>query len=786
MKKIPSTLQNHIKNPHSLFIINKKLQMSSNSSLIIDDDLDVDEGAVIKTVQSSIFELKNSSIQASDFNLPPSPIILEVTPIQSEPPELGQSQSRPSLKSDIIPEQISRIEFSVEDNQLIYDTKKETGPKNFLKKNIEITKKKKEDINLDDIDINELILEDEDVKRTPVNVDERFYKYQDKVKAKIKTLAKELQEKEMEKCTFKPDVKSQGARRRTTDQFLDQMKMYEKIKNDKIEMLRTHKNEINEEEAVHHPTINPRSKEILAKKGENHEPIYEKLYKSAAKEKEKEKEKSEEKSPLKLTPSKSSTVRRAEPIENVLYEDALRRASKLQIEVKPIVKEPQTNVKSHQVLAKKFTKEFHEVILALSIQSESCTVDDATKMLLCLNFIRNNPEHPKYLEEKALVDKFFKAINGNEEVLLKNMLKMSLAVMNIYIPSLTTEIDDQENPENSQVASFSMTKEDVLKIHKQFNVFYENRQLSNQVVKNIQQEEYPFKPQLTRGTEALAKEVQKRAGSLCSVKREAFLQREKQKTQEKNEKLKKEKEEREAQFCTFKPNLLTKSTSKPETSDKNRSLALYEQSKELKEKKAQKMKNLNEQELEKNLSECTFTPKLEKVKVKEDRGILNSKGVQQQLMRMQKAREEQERKKKILEGSVKGSTMSTGIDYSHKSKSSFKPPLSGGQRSPLKSSQGGDFFADFNTKTTATMDSLDKQTELDEVINRAMNHGKKKVVILDEDEEIQLEVKMPDGSNKTLIIPPGADKELKISMFILENRLNEDLGRKLRASLLSL
>ncbi|OMJ78665.1 hypothetical protein SteCoe_21471 [Stentor coeruleus] len=756
--------------------------MSSNSSLIIDDDLDVDEGAVIKTVQSSIFELKNSSIQSSDFNIPSSPIISEIKPIQSETPDLIQTQSRPSLKSEIIPEQISRIEFSVEDVQSIYDTKKETGPKNFLKKNIEITKKKKEEINLDDIDINELILEDDDIKRTPVNVDERFYKYQNKVNAKIKTLTKELQEKEMEKCTFKPDLKSQGAKRRTTDQFLDQMKMYEKMKNDKIELLRTHKNEINEEEAVHHPTINLRSKEILAKKGENHEPIYEKLYKSATK----EKEKPEEKSPLKLTPSKSSTARRTEPIENVLYEDALRRASKQKIEIKPQIKEPQTNIKSHQVLAKKFTKEFQDVVLALSIKSEICTVEDAVKILLCLNFIRNNQEHPKFLEEKTLVDKFFKVINANEEVLLKNILKMSLAIMNIYIPSLTTEIDNQENPENSQVSGFSMTKEDVLKIHKQFGVFYENRQLSNQVVKNVQQEEYPFKPQLTPGTEVLAKEVQKRAGSLCSVKREAYLQREKQKTQEKHEKLKKEKEEREAQFCTFKPNLLTKSTSKPESGDKNRSLALYEQSKELKEKKAQKLKNINELEQEKNLSECTFTPKLEKVKVKEDRDILNSKSVQQQLMRMQKAREEQERKKNILERPVKGSAISTGIDYSHKSKSSFKPPLPGGQRSPLKSSQGGDFFADFNTKTTATMDSLDKQAELDEVINRAMNHGKKKVVILDEDEEIQLEVKMPDGSNKTLIIPPDADKELKISMFILENRLNEDLGRKLRASLLNL
>ena len=94
----------------------------------------------------------------------------------------------------------------------------------------------------------------------------QFYKYQNKVQLKVQSIAQELKAKEQKICTFQPDIKTQR-QRRTTEEFIDQMKDFEKKKKEKIENLRSQK-EIAVEEEVHKPTINPRSKEILAKKQE--------------------------------------------------------------------------------------------------------------------------------------------------------------------------------------------------------------------------------------------------------------------------------------------------------------------------------------------------------------------------------------------------------------------------------------------------------------------------------------------------------------------------------------
>lgn len=751
--------------------------MSSESSIDMDDDMDVEEGALIKTVQSSIFEIKNPSVMQE--------------PVQSpiEKPQKIEEKPAVILSGEISPKSSDKkqlLELSISEISSVSENKREnfvsSSYKNFLQKNIDLTKKKKADINIEGIEIDELLLE-EDEKRAPINVDERFYKYQDKVKEKIQTLAKELKEKEMEKCTFKPEVKSQ-TQKRTTDQFINQMINYEKVKKDKIEALRSQKKDAFEDDAIHHPVINQKSKDIIAKKGEPSQPIYEKLYKSATK------EKVAEKSPPKQSVSKASSTRRAEPIEKILYEDALRRANK-PIELKIEKKESQVSNKSQQVLAKKFIKEFSEIISVVEgIEGDKISQEAALKVLVCLNFIRNNPEHPKFEEEKALVDKFFKIIKA-DSIKTQNMLKLSLAILNIYIPTMTINFESEPPSQQGPIVDghLSISKEEVLKYHKQFIVFFDNRQLSNQIIKQNAAEEFPFKPKLNSETKAIAKEVQKRAGSLCSQKREEFLQEEKKKTQEKIERLRKEKEEQEAKSCTFKPVLLAKSYSKAEVSDKDRGLALFERSKEIQEKKQLKMKEVNNIEIEKNMSECTFAPRLEKIKVKEDKEILNSKSVQQQLMRMQKAREEQERKKNILERPTSGKKLSFGIDYSHKSKSSFKPPLPQGRtKSPLK----GTSYPDDGLYVMQDYRDANEYQIGDEGIENLYKEKPPEVIPKsateenDDDEEIQLVVKMPNGSHKTLIIPPGADKELKLSIFILENKINEDLARKLRSSVLNM
>jgi hypothetical protein len=815
--------------------------MSSNSSSIDADDLDVDEGAVVQSAQPSIFEFVNPST------------ISEIAPIISESPEPFQKTSKSLYKASQVPEKKKRVEVSADDSlraenpsqspnsvtaqdrknplndktpeketSLIkeitpplspshqdiphdqssihtqsyaasqnYPNEKSIKNKNFIKRNIEITKNFKNNLNIESINIDDFCLEPED-KKEELDVDKRFYQYKNKVEAKIQNLAKELKDKQMQNCTFKPDVKNEN--RRTTSQFLNEMKEYEKAKKDKIDALKLQKKDLTEDEALHRPVINQKSKEIVSKKNEPNEPVFEKLYKSA---------KPAEKSPLKSTLSKSSSVKRTEPLENALYEDALRRAAKV-IEPKSLLKDVQVNIKSQQVLSTKFTKEFYEVLSTLAIDTDSIDKQSGIKVINCLNFIRNNPEHPKHQEEKVLIEKFFKIIDTEDVVIVGNLLRLSLAVVNIYTPSMTVSIENHDLLQYGTMHDkvFSVTKDDVLKIHKLFMSFYENRQLSNQIIKQVQPEEYSFKPQINTTSQFLAKDVLKRSNSLRFQKKEEFEQQEKKKTQEKLEKIKKDKEDQELKSCTFKPSILKKSSSKTDlTQEHHRTLSLYQKSKETKEKKEKLVKTIMDQEIEKNMSECTFAPKLEKIKVKEDKEILYTKSVQQQIFRMQKAREEQERKKKMIERNFSERTLSFAIDSSHKSKSSFKPPV---YRYQQKNQAESDSPVDliFENEVPGTFhNQFDKKSEINEkfgvIFNENFenpnlnnftenpNQNYKKKEEISEEEEIQLEVKMPDGSQKTLFIPPGSDKELKISMFILENKLSQELGQKLRKSILN-
>ena len=748
--------------------------MSSDSSLELDGNLDVGECPDIKTVQSSYMESskKNDfpvaqvssltkSIETQILNpKPESPT--PPPPPPPPPPPLNEVTENPStIKSNLI------VDHSFSGISSISSASKTSeAKKNFIQKNIEKTKPKSTKTEYNTLDIKELGLEEElEVKKVPINVDERFYKYQNKVQQKVQSIAQELKEKEQKICTFQPDIKNQS-QRRTNEQFIDQMKNFEKRKKEKIENLRSQK-EIAIEEEVHKPTINPRSKEILAKKQEDQKPIHEKLYQQA---------KPQEKSPPKV---EKKVKRKVEGGENHLYEDALRRAAK-QPEVKTMVKEVQASTNSQLVLARKFMKEFQEVFANLNAESETISLDIAIKGLVSLNFIKNNPEHPKFSDEKALVDKLFKLIGAEDTVKILNLLKICLAIINIYIPSMTYSEDSSKSPFGSVIdGNYSLPKEQVVKVHKLFSLLHENRQISNQIIKEIkdpQTEQCSFKPQINPSSDTYAKSAQNRSGSVYSLKRENFLQEEKKKAQEKLEMLKKLKEEEEKRNCTFKPTLISKSMSKQEFSEKDRRKALYEKSKEISEKKKTQLEAVTEQKIEKDMVECTFAPRLERIKVKEEKDILYSKSVQQQLLRMQKAREEQDRKKTMLDRCEPGNNPKGNVN----AKNLIRSPTD-----------------DSRSRTQEKMKLLDEHNDISNFPGITASNG---LMLSDfysfptasdqpkqvEDEEIQLEVKLPNGKIKTLIIPPGSDKELRISMFIIENRLNEDVGSKLRESLLNI
>ena len=740
--------------------------MSSDSSLDLDGNFDVGECPDIKTVQSSYME----SSKKLDFPVAQTSSLFKSIENQvSKPEPQAPPPSIPIL--DFEKSNQYQLNLRVENSFSVISSISSTSrasdsKKNFIKKNIDQTKPKLSKGENNTLDIKELGLEEElESKKPPIDVDERFYKYQNKVQLKVQSIAQELKAKEQKICTFQPDIKTQR-QRRTTEEFIDQMKDFEKKKKEKIENLRSQK-EIAVEEEVHKPTINPRSKEILAKKQEEKKTIYEKLYQQA---------KPPEKSPPKV---EKKVKRKAEGFENHLYEDAMRRASK-QPEVKSMVREVQASTNSQLVLARKFMKEFQEVFSALNGESEVISIEIATKGLVCLNFIRNNPEHPKFNDEKALVDKLFKLIGAEDFVKIINLLKICLAIINIYIPSMTHSLDSPKSPFGSIInGNYSLQKDEVIKVHKHFSLFFENFQLSNQVIREIkdsQAEQCSFKPQLNPSSEYYAKNAQKRSGSVYSLKRENFLQEEKRKAQEKLELIKKLREDEENRNCTFKPTLISKSMSKQEMVEKDRRKALYEMSKEIIEKKKSQLKAVAEQGMEKDMIECTFTPKLERIKVKEDKDVLNSKSVQQQLLRMQKAREEHERKKSMLERCGPG-TQVKGATYG---KNSIRSPTSD---SKSRTQEKLKFLEGLNDVSPILSIPGSKGQILSDFYKFPNADNKSKVV---EQEEIQLEVKLPNGKVKTLVIPPGSDKELRISMFIIENRLTEDMGLKLRESLLNI
>ena len=70
-------------------------------------------------------------------------------------------------------------------------------------------------------------------KGKPIDVDERFYKYKTKVDEKVDKLAKELEAKHQEVCTFKPKIKS-GKPKRTPEEFFSEMQRFSSKKEEKL------------------------------------------------------------------------------------------------------------------------------------------------------------------------------------------------------------------------------------------------------------------------------------------------------------------------------------------------------------------------------------------------------------------------------------------------------------------------------------------------------------------------------------------------------------------------
>lgn len=305
----------------------------------------------------------------------------------------------------------------------------------------------------------------DDIKSPPPkapDMNERFFKFKEKVKAKIEKMSQDQQELHKKTCTFKPKLLNNKRSARNFEEFLKEMKKFERSKDEKLNKLRT----IKGKECIvptHAPLICKQSMKILRKK-DLAQPVHQKLY-NERRLMDLKKDKSKVEPLPSFSPAvnpKSHEVKREGKINDVLYEDAVRRQKKRSIS--PIdIKEKFASEKSEQVLCEKFTREFTGVVRKGFCEDKAWFTYSEFLFILCeMDFIKNDAGDFGYYIEKDQTVKAWKGIEGVEcekekRVSRQRLLDFLLAVMNYEHPSYI---------------------QDIRIIHREFISFYENRHLS--------------------------------------------------------------------------------------------------------------------------------------------------------------------------------------------------------------------------------------------------------------------------------------------------------------------
>ncbi|OMJ89957.1 hypothetical protein SteCoe_7742 [Stentor coeruleus] len=336
---------------------------------------------------------------------------------------------------------------------------------------------------------------------------------------------------------------------------------------------------------------------------------------------------------------KSKNLARQGKIENILYEDALRRKNKtVNTQNSPQTKFLTSN--SEKFLAEKFKRDFNDCLAEIQTEDSSkLNYNQLLDISRSLYFIR---------EEKEEVDRIttmqiWRLFSEDEAALVskESVLAVLLGVMGLW--------EEWMESESIQV---KISKEETIKLHKKYKQLYTNRcdvtnkSTINQTFKNLN--EPTFQPEMIAQSNELAEKW--RSAHREPGKIEDNLLSEQSKKEKKIQQLKQKAEAEQLKECSFKPkteelpSIYTKSThdySKlgegidPRSTHKG--VILYNLAEKNKEKKEQLVKTSKEKQEKEDLEECTFAPKvLEK----------NPGNINDFVQRMQ-AREELKEKKSI-------------------------------------------------------------------------------------------------------------------------------------------
>lgn len=373
------------------------------------------------------------------------------------------------------------------------------------------------------------------------DLEKRFFEYQNKANQRLEQLKKQKEEEEQAGCTFRPKTSMPTTEERKFSHFLHHM---ETVNENKKKNLERKQMEMKEEEeklkkSYFKPTLSKKTQRIVGK-NKSASDLHVKLYKES--EELKKKKETESQAILNEICSfkpqvnkKSQELKRDGKVGQRLYEEAGKKQDKLkESQTTSQPKEALISEESKNIIKKKFLSEISDIL-----PSDSIAFTDFLQILSKAGFLRSSSTGPNE-QDKALASKAWKTFEENEES-KSSKDKIKQFLLNLMI---------LEKDESS------------IKIHREFQVLFENRKKSQ-----IKSEDsikvskgFTFTPKLNPVTKELSKNIKSKRMSKYSTARPekvlSCIEKEgKKKIDEKREKI----EQDDLKSCTFKPEKIARS-----------------------------------------------------------------------------------------------------------------------------------------------------------------------------------------------------------------------------------
>lgn len=570
-------------------------------------------------------------------------------------------------------------------------------------------------------------------RKEPVDV-KHFYEFRTRAEVKTDRLRKEMSEKEVAECSFKPTIigPAQPRQSRSSQEYYTDMIQYKAKTNAKLRQMKDETDKMMKETEgqLFKPALCEKSRKMA---GDSTQPRYEMLYQlhkgrlqsqiqgpeDLLDKESQDSLASEQSSELQAKPfhpainKRSHHMTRDAPVEEYLYQEAFKRAEKQRnAQPKPREAEKLISSSSETLLVEKFQAELDEQWKVLEGEKEDISYMKFVELLLNLSFVDNNPEVRTYEQERDLVLRAWNSfgVAADQRVMKRRVELLLNSVMNFWTPGMAApEVPppalSEDNPATipetaedkpAEAVGFYTTPAKVSKVHSQFRPLYEHR-MWKLGKSNIHptfkfKEELPFRPTLDRGSEKMAEETRQHRGE----KIEDVLMAETQRIKERQDQQKAKVDRDTLKECRFRPETNRKSAKligtveaytkdslsseyiKIRNSEQGRNETLYQLAAVAQERKKKAEKTPEDVADEGNMVECTFAPNLAAtresvIKVSKE----DHKGIDKAVERMKKAREDAQRVKLMTErgfahnGEIEPVRFT--IDHKHKLIPKFDP-----------------------------------------------------------------------------------------------------------------